>query len=472
MFFSKGDENVENRRWKIKINIIMTTILMAFLFAGCGKAKDETGTDDVRGRITGAAFSGARQGAQDMLANGEGASSDAVDSWGDEADWQQTDPNADRSGEWRKYDNREYDLSKFYEDETLYPTEMTIKKIGDQFWLFAGMVSRTDSDIKKLMLLKFTPDNVKPECVEISLGHLAKDFIRDMSEAMDGNTKLYWGYIEDRIRKDGQLKVDYYTAATLGDDGKVYALKSVTEYVLTGEEDKRDILKSDVLCVWNASGELVKEMQLQTADGNGEVADYYYSVLPSAYGVLLFGYHNGEFVCAKLAEDGSFVLKQSMLSTANARILTDHQGRPCRIMSVPQHLFSEDSPDGVMEENDDVIYLDEVPFVSILQFFDENLQIVRKEKLPEYDGYHALDGDVFFLSDDEIVYSANGKVRYYKLGAGGSKTLATFQDTPVMIEHADKVFYEPDDGSFYALYPDPDSGKATFAKFTEVSSQD
>ena len=71
------------------------------------------------------------------------------------------------------------------------------------------------------MLLKFTPDNVKPECVEISLGHLAKDFIRDMSEAMDGNTKLYWGYIEDRIRKDGLLKVDYYTAATLGDDGKV-----------------------------------------------------------------------------------------------------------------------------------------------------------------------------------------------------------------------------------------------------------
>ena len=86
-------------------------------------------------------------------------------------------------------------------------------------------------------------------------------------------------------------------------------------------------------------------------------------------------------------------------------------------MSVPQHLYAEDSPDGVMEENDDVIYLDEVPFVSILQFFDENLQIVRKEKLPEYDGYHALDGDVFFLSDDEIVYSADGKVRYFKFVA-------------------------------------------------------
>ena len=463
---------MKNRKWNFRIRMIIALSLVMILLPGCEKSKDDDTDAGTRGaRIKGAAF--AVQ--QDNLL---GASDDGIHLPDDEETWstyaggQEDNPLADGSVEWRKYDSREYDLSKFYEDETLYPTEMTIKKIGDQFWLFAVMVSRTDSDVKKLVLLKFTPDNVKPECVEISLGHLAKDFIRDMSEATDGNTKLYWDYIADRIRKDGQLKVDYYTAATLGDDGKVYALKSVTEYVLTGEEDKCDILKSDVLCVWNASGELVKEMQLQTANENGEAADYYYSVLPSAYGVLLFGYHNGEFVCAKLAEDGSFVLRQSMQSTAHARALTDHQGRLCRIMSVPQHLFSEDSPDGVMEENDDVIYLDEVPFVSILQFFDENLQIVRKEKLPEYDGYHALDGDVFFLSDDEIVYSADGKVRYLKLGSGGSKTLATFQDTPVTIEHADKVFCEPDDDTFYALYPDPDSGKATFAKFTVVSSED
>lgn len=469
---------MRNRKWKFQIRMIMALSLVMLLLSGCEKSKEEAPDAGTQGaRIRGAAYAVRQEGL--LVSPNDGIQlPDGEKAWSDEdarsnnAGGREDNPQADRSGEWRKYDSREYDLSKLYEDETLYPTEMTIKKIGDEFWLFSGMESHTDSDLKKFVLLKFTPDNVKPECVEIRPGHLAKDFIRDMREATDGNTKLYGGYVADRIRKDGQLKVDYYTAATLGYDGNVYALKSVTEYVLTGEEDKCDILKRDVLCVWNASGELVKEIQLQTADENGEVTDFYYSVFPSAYGVLLFGYHNGEFVCAKLAEDGSFVLKQSMQSTAHARILTDDQGRPCRVVSVPQHLFSEDSPDGVLEETEDVIYVDEVPFVSILQFFDENLQIVRKEKLPEYDGYHALDGDVFFLSDDEIVYSADEKVRYCKLGAGGSSILAAFSNTPVMIEHADMIFYEPDDASFYALYPDPDSGKPTFAKFTVIPSED
>jgi len=363
------------------------------------------------------------------------------------------------------YEKTDFNLSKIYEDASYGCSAPCVQKIQDQYWCLAPMVYLNDNDLQKIILLKFDQNDPEPECVEIQFDHLAKVFIHDMKEATGGDNNRGNDYIIDRIHQEGQMKVDYYITATLGLDGNIYAIKSVTEYVETGEGNELDILKSDVLCAWNGNGELIKEVKLQTGDATDEERDYYYFIWPTASGLYLAGYHNHEQVCAKMSEDGSFSFMCEMSSNGSG--ITDYYGNPGFVDKIsvtiddPDNMYGKDY---FYDENGEIQSRDMTVPLYRVSILDENMNEVRAETLPKTRLYWSMDSLPVFYSEDSIVYSADGNILSYHLGDVDEKLLVNMNELPLSGQYMRKIFWEGN-GDFYALYVDPDSSECKFAVF-------
>lgn len=290
---------------------------------------------------------------------------------------------------FKSYKEIKLDISALFVDPEKECNVLDIKKTGGKYLLLAGLMS--GSHITEFDILSFENGQTSPQISKIVPKDLSYDFL---AKAKDAKSE----YVKAQIEKDGEFKVDYYITASLGDDGKVYALKSITAYSMPGKDEKIKIDKSTAVSVFDAGGNAEDTILKITAEGA-----YYDKVIKTSSGVVLTGSEDNKNVCVKVGEDGGLSSKEIEKDTKDY-FITDPAGTLCQVLTGSS---------------------DHAGFY--IRYYDAGLNVIKTEEVPG--GYVSNNSKISFSSEDTIVYSEDNRISSYNLKEKNGKELyASLQD--------------------------------------------
>lgn len=304
-----------------------------------------------------------------------------------------------------------------------------IKKIDGAIQVLT--LGYSEQHITSFAIVKCTPGEKNPEIFNIKLTNLSYDFLQETKKLEGGMPK---GYMTNKIKEEGPIKVDYYISASLGYDGNIYTLKSVTGYSLPEKAEKVSIDKSTVFSVFNPDGKVVEEIELQSE----EAAGYYDKAILTNSGPVLLGSKDGKYYCSKVGKDGTLTEKETEASSWDY-FITDPDGNLCQVTDSGKKI----------------------------KVFDADLNIVKTEELPDLFTYSKFPGKISYASKDTIVYSADNQICSYTFGETYSEGLYQSRQA----ERFDRVALA-DNGDIYASYFSSEKNENVFSVFEEKEIKD
>ena len=373
---------------------------MAFSFTSCSASNEETQKSEQASDIT------------DFI---------------NEVDPEETSSSSGRNASLTDEVSADLPVLKSYEERILKEGKekpADLKKVDGVYQLL--IPNYTEQHITGFSIVKCTPGKQSPEVFDIKLSNLSYDFLQEIKKFKDGIPE---GYITNKIKEEGPVKVDYYISASLGYDGNIYALKSVTCYSLPKEGDKASIDKSTVLTVLNPEGKVTEEIELQSKEAEGS---YDKAILTNS-GPVLLGSRNGKYYCSKVGKDGTLTEKEKEASSWDY-FITDTDGNLCQIT-----------------ENG-----------KLIKIFDQDLSIARTEALPDLFTYSKFAGKILYASPNTIVYSADNQICTYTFGASYPEVLYQSRQA----KSFERVALA-DNGDIYAFYFSSEKNEYVFSVFEE-----
>ena len=321
----------------------------------------------------------------------------------------------------KEYIENKLDLSQLYSDvkngsETVI---VDIKKIDGEYCLLAKKMST--SHTLEFDILKFKDGETVPRFVKIVPDNLSLDMLNEMKAYGDSSE-----YLTARISEEGSVNCDFYICCTLGDDGNVYALKSVTEYTLPKEGEKIKIDKSTALCVWDPEGQALEETILNDS--------YFDTIVQTKGGVVLLGSVDGKYVCGKAGKDGELA-KKEIDRSAMDQFITSPEGELCQI-----------TKDGTGYQ---------------IKFYDEDLNVYKTESLPGINSETKVLSSISLASADTVVYAENGTIS--SLNFVDKKTEQLYRSRT----DSYKMVFLDENGDICAVYFDSESKQYALSVYKE-----
>ena len=345
------------------------------------------------------------------------------------------------------------DLSKLYTDENMQLSVKSIKKINEQFYILAE--KRVDDIMKEIAVLKIDPSNGEQNLVELAIPE------------SDTATETY-----------------EYISCGLGDDGKIYAIKRISEGTNNENPDGLEIVGSDInasdidmseindmiqngtvqgnavqigdaadfkiksqtLCRWNSDGTLIDEVELDKENSMDLMIG---GVIPLKTGCIIMGYTNENFEClwAKVGEDG----KVSDFKTLSDPVYDDgfflnDKGQVCSIGYDSSYTHM-----GV-------------------KIYDENMELLEMKNFPDSFRYDGII-NASFIGEDTVLFSGNGSLYTYHFGDAEANEIVNYVNSGLSMERMQHVFLN-ENGEFFASYIDVETSKYCFGEFKKADASE
>lgn len=299
------------------------------------------------------------------------------------------------------FKENKFDLSSLYEDGVQVEMK-SVKKIGDKFYFVAE--KSTDSIVKKIAVLELDPNSGEQKLKEI--------------EATDSD--------------DSAVE---FAGATMGDDGKVYAIKRT----IADQEQ----IKSQVLCRWNVDGSLIDETDLSSDEKNNDLTIH--TIVPLENKTLLIAFTLDEYqaVWSKI-EDGKLADFQKLDETLfGGSFFLNTKGQVCCVG-----------------------YDGNYSHVGV-KVFNDKMEVEEMKNLPESLRYDGIFEGISFIEEDTVVFSGDGSLYTYHFGDKEAKEIVNYVNSNLDMERLQSVFFK-ENGDFFATYMNVADQKINFGEFVKA----